>query len=173
MIHSAVNIRETQNSTSSAYYSIHVYNVVPTNNFFLYALIDIPMHVFVAVFIVITPRLHNSQNNFLFLRHEPFLEGIIRIFSHFLGIKGDIRTGWREPRPCCHAHTTKTSSLFSFSVYAQFPSLSLSLSLPVFPLETQNWSFKYSVKKMVDQKPEIRHISTQNLIVHQLLSASL
>ena len=179
MIHSAVNIRETQNSTSSAYYSIPVYNVVPTNNFFLYALIDIPMHVFVAVFIVITPRLHNSQNNFLFydfVEREKRWRTVFRRHNKNLfpfpwnqrGYKNWLERG-AALLPCAH-NENKFAFLF-FSVCAI--SVTLSLSLPVFPLETQNWSFKYSVKKMVDQKPEMGDISTQNLIVHQLLSASL
>ena len=138
MIHSAVNIRETQNSTSSAYYSIHVYNVVPTNNFFLYALIDIPMHVFVAVFIVITPRLHNSQNNFLFydfVEREKRWRTVFRRHNKNLfpfpwnqrGYKNWLERG-AALLPCAH-NENKFAFLF-FSVCAISVTLSLS---PCFP----------------------------------------
>ena len=158
MIHSAVNIRETQNSTSSAYYSIPVYNVVPTNNFFLYALIDIPMHVFVAVFIVITPRLHNSQNNFLFydfVEREKRWRTVFptdKNLSHFLWIKGE--TGGLVivivcARPC-HTHTPKTSFLFGVCTFHR--------SLSFFRLETK--SALLCQKKKDDGPQKIRKCVT-------------
>ena len=101
------------------------------------ALIDIPLHVFVAVFIVITPRLHNSQNNFLFydfVEREKRWRTVFRRHNKNLfpfpwnqrGYKNWLERG-AALLPCAH-NENKFAFLF-FSVCAISVTLSLSLSL--------------------------------------------
>ena len=60
-MNSSAVLREEENSTSSAYYSILMDNFVATNNFFC-GVVGIPLNVLIAAYIVMTPRLHNSRN---------------------------------------------------------------------------------------------------------------